>query len=152
MKKREKTFCLYVSQGKTLEEAAGLAGYKNHSVGYSLIVRTDIMKEITTLLNARTKLMKSLVSVGYQRLAFGSISDPITLITSKEVSDEQLRNMDLFMISEIKKPKDGAMEIKFFDRLKALEKLSGIGEEKKEILPFYQALEQGAKALGDKYE
>ena len=34
-----------------------------------------------------------------------------------------LGQMDLFMISEIKRPKDGAMEIKFFDRLKALEKL-----------------------------
>ena len=31
--------------------------------------------------------------------------------------------MDLYSVSEIKRPKDGSMEIKFFDPLKALEKL-----------------------------
>lgn len=34
-----------------------------------------------------------------------------------------LSKMDLFCVAEIRKPKDGAMEIKFVDRLKALEKL-----------------------------
>ena len=34
--------------------------------------------------------------------------------------------MDLFLISEIKRPKDGAMEIKLFDRVKALEKLENL--------------------------
>lgn len=152
MKKREKTFCLYVSQGKTLEEASHLAGYKDITIGNSLIVRSDILDEISCLLNAKTKLMKMLSAVGYERLAFGSIKDCITLIKNETFKPEQLDNMDLFMISEIKKPKDGAMEIKFFDRLKALEKLSNMGDEGKGSLPFYQALELGAKALGDKYE
>lgn len=143
---------MYVSQGKTLEEASRLAGYKDLTIGDTLIVRTDIMNEIDSLLRAKRKLMRSLASVGYQHLAFGSISDCITLITSEELSTEQLSNMDLFMISEIKKPKDGAMEIKFFDRLKALEKLSNMDDEGKECLPFYQALELGAKALGDNNE
>lgn len=151
MKKRERTFCLFVSQGKTLEEASLLAGYKDKNIGDSLIVRKDIMSEITSLLKAKAKLMNSLVSVGYQHLAFGGVADCISLITEESVSEERLKNMDLFMISEIKKPKDGAMEIKFFDRLKALEKLSSIGDEK-ESISFYKALEDGAKALGEKYE
>ena len=46
--------------------------------------------------------------------------------------------MDLFLVSEIKRPKDGSMEIKFFDRLKALEKLGAGGEH-----------ETGAKQLFD---
>ena len=56
--------------------------------------------------------------------------------------------MDLFHISEIKRQKDGAIEIKFFDRLKALEKL-----EKADLLnneeanPFYKALENGTKVF-----
>ncbi len=62
---------------------------------------------------------------------------------------EQLKDMDLFSVSEIKKPKDGAMEIKFFDRLKALEKfeiLSLSNSEDKN--PLYEALNKGAEKLG----
>ena len=59
--------------------------------------------------------------------------------------------MDLYCISEIKRPKDGSMEIKFFDRLKALEKLtqeSGADtEERKSPSPVYEAILLGSKAL-----
>jgi hypothetical protein len=56
------------------------------------------------------------------------------------------------MVSEIKKPKEGALEIKFFDRFKALEKLAEETNDDKKSLPFYEALENGAKALGNVYE
>ena len=45
--------------------------------------------------------------------------------------------MDLFLVSEIKRPKDGSMEIKFFDRLKALEKLTDDSEKEDRATPFY---------------
>mgnify|MGYP006932865294 CR=1 FL=1 len=57
------------------------------------------------------------------------ISSVDELIFSKEPGEAELGSMDLFMISEIKKPKDGSLEIKFFDRLKALEKLEQISSE-----------------------
>ena len=61
---------------------------------------------------------------------------------------QTLEAMDLYMISEIKRPKDGAMEIKFFDRLKALEKLSEAQQASAEnSLPFYKALENSAEIL-----
>jgi hypothetical protein len=88
-------------------------------------------------------------TTGYERLAFGSISDSVKLLFPENLSHEDLEKMDLFNISEIKKSKDGAMEIKFFDRLRALEKLEHIDmEQKGDKDPFYYALEQGIKKLG----
>lgn len=151
MRKRDKTFCVYVAQGKSLEEASILSGYEG-SKGVTLITKPEIMNEITALLKAKANLMKNLSVIGYQQLAFGSIADCISLVTEEKVTKEDLQNMNLFMISEIKKPKDGAMEIKFFDRLKALEKLQSYLDGESQCVPFYEALEKGAKALGDSNE
>lgn len=68
--------------------------------------------------------MNGLATAGYIRLAFGSVADAVSLIYMDKPSREELEKMDLFLVSEIKHPKEGALEIKFFDRLKALEKLS----------------------------
>lgn len=63
-------------------------------------------------------------------------------------SKAQLENMDLFLVSEIKRPKDGAMEIKFFDRLKALEKLENDNSLSDNAKSLYDAISQSAKAVG----
>lgn len=58
--------------------------------------------------------------------------------------------MDLFNISEIKRKKGGDIEIKFFDRLKALERLCELcGESDGESHSLFSAIEKGANALGD---
>ena len=148
MRKRDKTFCVYVAQGKSLEEASILSGYEE-SKGVTLITKPEIIKEITTLLKAKANLMKNLSVIGYQQLAFGSIADCISLVTEENVSKEDLQNMNLFMISEIKKPKDGAMEIKFFDRIKACEKLAESESSGEGGLSFFAALEKGAENLAE---
>ena len=61
----------------------------------------------------------------------------------------ELKKMDLFCVSEIKRPKDGSMEIKFFDRMKALEKLSE-GESGDGAASFYEAICRSAQALKEK--
>ena len=63
--------------------------------------------------------------------------------------------LDLFNVSEIKRPKGGGLEIKFFDRLKALEHLEQLctGGDEDSALPFYKALENSAaKVRNDKLE
>jgi len=57
--------------------------------------------------------------------------------------------MDLFCVSEIRKPRENALEIKFFDRLEALEKLAQLSEKNdtESSIPFYQAIEQGLTAM-----
>ena len=59
--------------------------------------------------------------------------------------------MDLFNISEIKRKKGGDIEIKFFDRIKALERLGDLDSSlrKGEGSSLYSAIEMGARALGE---
>lgn len=63
-----------------------------------------------------------------------------------------LPQLDLFNISEIKRQKSGAVEIKFFDRIKALEKLGEITDDGagRTALSFYDALEKSAKSINEK--
>ena len=58
--------------------------------------------------------------------------------------------MSLFLVSEIKRPKDGSMEIKFFDRLKALEKLGAGGEHETGAKQLFDAISNSARAVNDK--
>lgn len=62
--------------------------------------------------------------------------------------------MDLFNISEIKRKKGGDVEIKFFDRLKALEHLRDMCEPtSSKDSSLYAAIEKGAAALkGENFE
>ncbi len=152
---REKEFCRqYICSGSA-KAAATAAGYKKNpeGKGEELLCREDIMAEICRLCALKKQTTAELARTGYRRLAFGSIADAVSLLYMDSPTAEQLEKMDLFSVAEIKRPKDGSMEIKFFDRLKALEKLSAGGVEEKEISPVYEAIRQGALALnnnGDK--
>ncbi|WP_405355148.1 terminase small subunit [Ruminococcus sp.] len=146
---REKAFCnCFVSCGSA-DEAAFNAGFVRNpkKSGEELLCRDDIANEIKRLGKCRTNSLSEIAAVGYRRLAFGKISDAVSLLYMDNPSSEQLEHMDLFMVSEIKRPKDGSMEIKFFDRLKALEKLTTDSEKEDRAMPFYDAIANGARAL-----
>lgn len=91
---------------------------------------------------------KKRVLLGYERLAFGSTADAFRLLMDSTETEKAVENMDLFNVAEVKKPKDGAMEIKFFDRIKALEHLSDIPENEEKTAGFYDVLSECAKGLG----
>ena len=131
LKNRERDFCICFAETGDADLSARLAGYKINSRlrGARLLSRDDTQNEILRLCKTREKLARSLATSGYWRLAFGDTSDAASLLYNGELSAAELKSMDLFMISEIKKPKDGSIEIKFFDRLKALEKLESLGGE-----------------------
>lgn len=146
---REKTFCsCFVSCGSA-DEAAYSAGFVKNPKrsGEELLCREDIAQEIKRLGKCRAGSLSEIAAVGYRRLAFGKISDAVSLLYMENPSREQLEHMDLFMVSEIKRPKDGSMEIKFFDRLKALERLTDDSERENGAAPFYDAIARGAEAL-----
>ena len=102
----------------------------------------------------KKKTIEDEVCEGLKRLAFGEIKDAIYLLFADENEvAEKLPSLDLFNISEIKRPKGGGMEIKFFDRIKALEKLRDIkSNSPSQPLSFYKALEEGAKGVFSGYE
>ena len=61
---------------------------------------------------------------GLRKLAFGKVNDAVRLAFAEETpSFRVLSRMDLFNVSSIKRVKGGGVEVQFFDRQKALEKL-----------------------------
>ena len=148
---KEKEFCrLYLSlaDSAAAAEKAGFTGDFGKA-GNVLLARADIAEEIERLCSLQRKSMAKMAAVGYQRLAFGSIADAVSLLYMESPTPDALRKMDLFSVSEIKRPKDGSMEIKFFDRMKALEKLSE-GESGDGAMTFYEAICRSAQALKEK--
>ena len=124
-KARLNSFCCnYVTLG-SVEEAAVRAGFPREaalSEGIELL-RTEECRQLISQL--RGLLSDSgTVAAGLKRLAFGSCTDAVYLVFADELPPaEVIGRLDLFNVSEIKRVKGGGVEVKLFDRLKALEKL-----------------------------
>lgn len=90
---------------------------------------------------------------GFEQLAFGSVTDAVRLLFEEDVTKAMLDGMDLFNVSEIKRLKGGGMEIKFADRLKALQCLEQLELERSAASgDLYRALEESAAALREAAE
>lgn len=141
--------CNFVSTGNC-KESALRAGYKisPEKAGAKLLAKSKICEEIQRLYRMKKQNLNDVACSGYERLAFGNISDAIRLLFMEKPETAALEEMDLFNVSEIKRLKEGAMEIKFFDRLRALEKLQQASATAENgAVPFYQALEKGVQAF-----
>ncbi|MEI6579260.1 MAG: terminase small subunit [Eubacteriales bacterium] len=149
---KERLFCFYFSEGRDGRGAAARAGYTvfPEKAAAKLLLRDDIRRELEKVTEKRTASMDE-VCAGYRRLAFGSVTDALRLLFTEEVPNlETLEQLDMLNVSDVKRPKGGGLEIKFFDRLKALERLKEMNETgaaSNTAVPFYEALERGAKAL-----
>ncbi len=86
---------------------------------------------------------------GYEKLAFGNVGDAMRLLFSDEPDRCALDTLDLFNVAEIKRPKGGGIEIKFFDRIKALQCMEEMDSNSAENgqAGFYRALQNGIRAL-----
>ena len=72
----------------------------------------------------KKKSDKNLVIDGLKKLASGKINDAVALVFAEDIPPpEQLARLQLFNISSVKRVKGGGVEVQFFDRQKALEKL-----------------------------
>ena len=138
---REREFCLSFMQSGDAQLSARRAGFRNpDSEGERLLSNETICAELERLSELRGRLLTALSVIGYQRLAFGSAADAASLLFEENPSRETLGKMDLFLVSEIRRPKDGAMEIKFFDRARALEKLASLSMERESSGSLYDAI------------
>lgn len=146
--KKEEDFCRYYASLQNPREAALKAGF-NIMPEYRamcLLSKKSIANRIKELEKENTA-DENLVSAGFRRLAFGSSADAVRLILScgsDKVPD--IDSLDLFGVSEIKYSYGKGMEIKFFDRLKALQQLSELSENGRDTTAssFYEALERSA--------
>lgn len=148
---KEELFCLYFLNSRNLRLSAAKAGYSGNceKAALKLLCKKHIKERLKELEKQRSlKLCE--ITEGYRKLAFGSVCDAVRIALSQEVpSNEELEALDLTLVSDIKIPKSGGIEIKFFDRLKALDRLCEISSiEKSETgSDFLQALERSARAL-----
>ena len=138
---REREFCLSFMQSGDAQLSARSAGFRNpDSEGERLLCNEKICAELERLSELRGRLLSAMSVIGYQRLAFGSAADAASLLFEENPSRETLGKMDLVLVSEIRRPKDGAMEIKFFDRARALEKLASLSMERESSGSLYDAI------------
>ncbi len=146
---KERLFCTYYSLSRNGKEAAIKSGYSFPEKNAArLLKKQEILQEIKTNDELRRSSENDIIS-GYYRLAFGCFADAVSLLFTEEISPETIQQLDLFNISEIKRKKNGETEIKFFDRLKALEKLesTSLGSERNSAFSLYDAIEKGASSL-----
>jgi len=145
MTKKEKVFCRVYAALNNLKEAAVHAGFPAESaqaVGEALIAREDIFKEVAQLSAKNSDSLCDKAVAGLLRIAFGNADDCIRLLFCDEEPD--LSSMNLFNVSEIKRPKGGGLEIKFADRMKALALLYEIGKQSEDAdaVSFFECLEE----------
>ena len=148
---KEELFCRMFVACRNTKEAAIKAGFTSHPeiTGLLLMAKKNIRKTIERLEN-ETKISSDEVRAGLRRIAFASSADAVRLLLTDDTSAIDIDSLDLFNVSEIKRAKGGGIEVKVFDRIKALEKLGEISGNRKSEEPssFYAALENGASALG----
>lgn len=153
LNKKEMIFCYFFVETGNPKEALSFAKMENTSETLPKLMSDPLIKD-QILKNYESKKINLGIKaeIGYERLAFNDISDCIKLMFIKDIENYQINKMNLFNISEIKRLKDGTMEIKFFDRIKALEKLQSIGSEQCEddIYSFYSSLKKDNSASSRK--
>lgn len=142
---KEALFCEYYKILGSAREAAARAGYSfPERTGLRLLKKGAVRAALSGITLPLPEAVE-----GLRRIAFGSVCDAVYLCKNDPLSREQLEGLDLYCVSELKFTKGGGIEVKFFDRLKALDMLSSLSAENTPSAePFYLALSQGARALG----
>ena len=75
-------------------------------------------------MNGKNKSKTEMVIDGLEQLAFGKVNDAVSLVFAEDMPPPEIpARMKLFNISSVKRVKGGGVEVQFFDRQKALEKL-----------------------------
>lgn len=101
---KHELFCLYYHATRNHKEAAARAGLLlPDRTGLKLLESEAIRKRIEEL--DEQKGFKQEAIRGLKRIAFGSITDAVRLILDEE-NTEDIDSLDLYMVSEIKRPKD----------------------------------------------
>ena len=149
MKKREKDFCRLTAVYADVLRAAREAGYKKPEQALSkLITRGDIAAEIRRMSENSRSVYRDAAAGGLYRLACGAPGDAITLALCDSVPLSRLKELELSAVQEIKRT-DKGVEIKFCDRIKALDKLAELEDRgaSKGAGSLIDAITRSAQAL-----
>ena len=101
--------------------------------------------------NEKRPVLRNEIEEGLKRIAFGSCADAIKLLLhSESLSPCRLKRLDTFSVASLKRTGQGISEIKFYDRLKALQLLAGMSAEQGDSgSGFLEALTRSAACTAD---
>lgn len=118
--------CCYAKLGN-IAEAAVMAGCEKSNAlqwGIGVLRKRKYSRLTAELRSMFSSEIRSQVMSGLERLAFGDAKDAACLVLNEDPPcEEKIMKMDLYNVSEIKRVKGGGVEVKLFDRQKALEKM-----------------------------
>jgi hypothetical protein len=122
-------------------EAAVYAGAKRGVeaayYGVKLLFASAVRNRVASL---KLKGAECPAEQGLRKIAFGRPNDAVRLAFTAEVTPNLVETLDLSYISEIKVGK-GTVEIKFCDRIRALEKLCEIEDKRRGREDGYSLIE-----------
>lgn len=148
---REQLFCYFHAMLGNAAEAAVQAGYSPKKAAVKaarLMKREDIQAECARLAGQR---LPEAARRGLERLAFGKANDAVRLLFWEDPNPEEIAGLDLFLLSEVKRPKGGGLEMKFQDRAAALKLLLELGDTSARepgVESLLSALDRSAQCLG----
>ena len=153
---KERRFCDAYLQLRDAKEAAVAAGYLPlfaRSAGMKLLAKEEILRYLGQKEEERrSRSYDQAVLCGLERLAFGSGNDGAELLfSSPEELQEKLPALDLFRVSELRKTKSDAVEVKFYDRFRAMELLLEVanrGKDGESMRTLLQALGKASSFEG----
>lgn len=137
---------LHTRNGEEAARFLGAVPEESKLIGAKYLCDSRVKKEIKKL-DRQDEQTLCYVKSGLSRLAFGSVNDAAALIFEEQVSYDKIMKADLFNVSEIKKIKGGGVEMKFFDRQKALEKLVELDPQLKEVSDAEVFMQQIRKSM-----
>lgn len=146
--KKQKDFCLNFAVTNNPREAAASAGYSFPQIaGLKLLEDSKVISQIAKL--REQKINTAEIVAGLKRIAFGSVGDSVKLLFGQDFNLQNFEELDLFNVSEIKRGANGTIEVKFFDRQRALEKLLEVSftENTEQGSSFLDAILKGSRAL-----
>lgn len=118
----------YAMCGNAYEAAvyAGAPRSKAAFEGVRLLCMKGVRRKIAAF---RQEQEECAAAQGLRRIAFGRVNDAVRLMFAEEVTPEMIEQADLYCVSEIKRDRGGKVEMKFFDRQKAIERLMDLERE-----------------------
>lgn len=155
--KLQKKFLCRFAAGKNVVEAAVACGIPESSAyeeGLKILRHPEAFKFVTEIAVTMKRYDGDSVEECLDRIINGRINDAVILAKScgEELTEADVRKLDLYNVSELKFSK-GVCEIKFADRIKAVEKLNEIraGRAADNVAQsFLDAIsEAGEKASGE---
>ena len=125
---QERCFCIWYAMLCNIQEAALHAGYSQEEAlerGVLLLQRDDCRELIHCVLETLSlRSSAAQVMAGLERLAFGSCNDAVRLIFAADsLQPAELAKLDLFCVTEVKRDKNGGVEVKFCDRQEPMEQI-----------------------------